>query len=52
MPHLPVRRCVLSVLSVLSVPKQLRYFMQRDDAVLNMMLRIFLRVSQSLCKCR
>ena len=29
---------------VLSVPKRLRYFMQRDGAVLNMVLRIFLRV--------
>ena len=28
----------------LSVPKRLRYFMQRDGAVLNMVLRIFLRV--------
>jgi len=34
---------------VLSVPKRLRYFMQRDGAVLNMVLRIFLRViEQSL----
>ncbi|OIQ74106.1 putative transposase [mine drainage metagenome] len=34
---------------VLSVPKRLRYFMQRDGAVLNMVLRIFLRViAQSL----
>ena len=33
---------------VLFVPKRLRYFMQRDGAVLNMVLRIFLRViSQS-----
>jgi hypothetical protein len=33
----------------LSVPKRLRYFMQRDGAVLNMVLRIFLRViAQSL----
>ena len=31
------------------VPKRLRYFMQRDGAVLNMVLRIFLRViAQSL----
>jgi hypothetical protein len=29
---------------VLSVPKRLRYFMQRDGAVLGMVLRIFLRV--------
>jgi hypothetical protein len=28
---------------VLSVPKRLRYFMQRDEAVLGMVLRIFLR---------
>ena len=42
-PRLPVR------LWVLSVPKRLRYFMQRDGAVLNMVLRIFLRViEQSL----
>jgi hypothetical protein len=42
-PRLPVRQWVLSV------PKRLRYFMQRDDAALNMVLRIFLRViSQSL----
>jgi hypothetical protein len=34
---------------VLSVPKRLCYFMQRDGAVLNMVLRIFLRViAQSL----
>ena len=34
---------------VLSVPKRLRYFMQRDGTVLNMVLRIFLRViAQSL----
>ena len=34
---------------VLSVPKRLRYFMQRDGAVLSMVLRIFLRViEQSL----
>ena len=33
----------------LSVPKRLRYFMQRDGAVINMVLRIFLRViAQSL----
>ena len=29
---------------VLSFPKRLRYFMQRDGAVLNVVLRIFLRV--------
>ena len=40
-PHLPVRQWVLSV------PKRLRYFMQRDNAVLNAVLRIFLRVLQS-----
>jgi hypothetical protein len=34
---------------VLSVPKRLRYFMQRDGAVFNLVQRIFLRViSQSL----
>jgi hypothetical protein len=37
-PRLPVRQWVLSV------PKRLRYFMQRDGAVLGMVLRIFLRV--------
>jgi hypothetical protein len=37
-PRLPVRQWVLSV------PKRLRYFMQRDAAVLNMVLRILLRV--------
>ena len=37
-PRLPVRQWVLSV------PKRLRYFMQRDGAVLNMVLRIFLQV--------
>jgi len=43
LPRLPVRQWVLSV------PKRLRYFMQRDGAVLNMVLRIFLRViEQSL----
>ena len=42
-PRLAVRQWVLSV------PKRLRYFMQRDGAVLNMLLRIFLRViAQSL----
>ncbi|WP_246765567.1 transposase zinc-binding domain-containing protein [Aminobacter sp. SR38] len=34
-PRLPVRQWVLSV------PKRLRYFMQRDGAVLSMVLRIF-----------
>ncbi len=38
LPRLPVRQWVLSV------PKRLRYFMQRDGAVLSMVLRIFLRV--------
>jgi hypothetical protein len=37
-PRLPVRQWVLSV------PKRLRYSMQRDAAVLGMVLRIFLRV--------
>jgi len=37
-PRLPVRQWVLSV------PKRLRYFMQRDGAALGMVLRIFLRV--------
>ena len=37
-PRLPVRQWVLSV------PKRLRYFMQRDGAVLGMVLRIFLLV--------
>ena len=42
-PRQPVRQWVLSV------PKRLRYFMQHDGAVLNMVLRIFLRViAQSL----
>jgi hypothetical protein len=42
-PRLPVRQWVLSV------PKRLRYYMQRDGPVLNMVLRIFLRViAQSL----
>ena len=42
-PFLPVRQWVLSV------PKRLRHFMQRDGAVLGMVLRIFLRViAQSL----
>jgi hypothetical protein len=43
LPHLPVRQWVLSV------PKRLRFLLQRDGAVLNMVLRIFLRViEQSL----
>ena len=42
-PRLPVRQWVLPV------PKRLRYFMQRDGAALNMVLRIFLRsIAQSL----
>ena len=42
-PRLPVRQWVLSV------PKRLRYLMQRDSAVLGMVLSIFLRViAQSL----
>ena len=42
-PRLPVRQWVLSV------PKRLRYLMRRDGAVLNMVLRIYLRViAQSL----
>ena len=42
-PRLPVRQ------SVLSVPKRLRYFIQRDGVVLNRVLRIFLRlIAQSL----
>jgi len=42
-PRLAVRQWVLSM------PKRLRYFMQRDGAALNMVLRIFLRViTQSL----
>ena len=42
-PRLSVRQWVLSV------PKRLRYFMQRDGVVLNMVLRILLRViAQSL----
>ena len=43
LPRLPMRQWVLSV------PKRPRYFMQRDGVVLNMVLRIFLRVvKQSL----
>ena len=49
LPRLPVRQWVLSV------PKRLRFLLQRDGAVLNMMLRIFLRViAQSVqvhCAC-
>lgn len=42
-PRLPVRQWVRSA------PKRLRYFMQRDRAVLSMVFRIFLRViAQSL----
>jgi hypothetical protein len=42
-PRQPVRQWVLSV------PKRLRYFLQRDGVVLSMVLRIFLRViEQSL----
>ena len=42
-PRLPVRQWVLSV------PKRLRYFMQRDGAVLSMVLRILLRaIAQTL----
>ena len=37
-PRQPVRQWALSV------PKRLRYFMQRDGPVLDMLLRIFLRV--------
>lgn len=43
LPPLPLRQLVLSV------PKRLRYFIQRNGAVLNMVLRIFLLViAQSL----
>jgi hypothetical protein len=43
LPCLPVRQWVLSI------PKRLRYFMQRDGVVLSMVLGIFLRViKQSL----
>jgi len=38
LPRLTVRQWVVSV------PKRLCYFMQRDGAVLNMVLRLFLRV--------
>ena len=40
LPRLPVRQ------RVLSVPKRLRYFLQRDGAALNAALRIFLQVVQ------
>jgi hypothetical protein len=44
-PHLPVRQWVLSV------PKRLRYFLQRDDDVQDAALRIFMRVIEhSLCR--
>jgi len=39
-PRLPVRQWVLSV------PKRLRYYLQRDKGALNAALRIFLRVAQ------
>jgi hypothetical protein len=39
-PRLPVRQWVLSV------PKRLRYYLQRDKGALNAALRIFLRVVQ------
>ncbi len=39
-PHLPVRQWVLSV------PKRLRYYLQRDKGALNAALRLFLRVVQ------
>jgi hypothetical protein len=34
---------------VLSVPRRLCYFMQRDGAVTNMVLRIFLRSRWHIC---
>jgi len=40
-PRLPVRQWVLSV------PKRLRYYLQRDKGALNAALRIFLRVVQA-----
>ena len=43
-PRLPVRQWVLSV------PERLRYFMERDGAVLNMVLSVFLRVIAQACK--
>lgn len=39
-PRLSVRQWVLSV------PKRLRYYMQRDGAALNTALRIFMRIVQ------
>jgi hypothetical protein len=45
LPRLPVRQWLLSV------PKSLRYFMQRDGAILNMVLRIFLRVIAQSRRC-
>ncbi len=39
-PHLPVHQWVLSV------PKRVRYYLQRDKGALNAALRIFLRVVQ------
>ena len=39
-PRLPVRQWVLSV------PKRLRYYLQREKGALNAALRIFLRVVQ------
>jgi hypothetical protein len=49
-PHAQRKRIPTPVRQwVLSVPKRLRYFMQRDGAVMDMVLRIFLRViAQSL----
>ena len=41
LPRLPVRQWVLSV------PKRLRCFMQRDGATPNMVLRIFLRLRKA-----
>ena len=43
-PRLPVRQWVLSV------PKRLRYYLQRDKGTLNAALRIFLRVVQQSLK--
>jgi hypothetical protein len=51
MRHLCPRLCLRPQVRqwVLSVPKRQRYFLQRDGAVLNMVLRIFQRViAQSL----
>lgn len=45
-PHLPVWQWVLSV------PKRMRYFLQRDDEVLDAALRIFMRaIERSLHRC-